>query len=247
MKAAEYGRHTNAYSAFVSTNSICQGQQVPILWPLVFRTGHKISFAHTSFKWNNLASHNAGVTVVIVGISNQPSPVRRLFSIDEDGETIEKKADNINAYLTIGANSIVIKESKPLNGLATMDFGSKPVDGGNLFLDLSEKNDLISKNKEADKYIHSYLNSEEFINGKQRFCLCVRLEMRFSYSNTLGWNTFPVPALTTKNKEDLTRCAEEILMARERHFPATIANLYDPEAMPEDLRRAHNRKLTKTI
>jgi hypothetical protein len=61
----------------------------------------------------------------------------------------------------------------------------------------------------------------------------------FSYSNTLGWNTFPVPALTEQNKADLTRCAEEILLARERHFPKTIADLYDPENMPEDLRRAH--------
>lgn len=71
--------------------------------------------------------------------------------------------------------------------------------------------------------------------------VCVRLEMRFSYSNTLGWNTFPLPKLTEKNKEDLTRCAEDILLAREVHFPATIADLYDPEKMPEDLRRAHDR------
>ncbi len=71
--------------------------------------------------------------------------------------------------------------------------------------------------------------------------VCVRLEMRLSYSNTLGWNTFPVPTLTEKNKTDLTRCAEDILLAREHHFPATIADLYDPEAMPADLRAAHDR------
>jgi hypothetical protein len=63
--------------------------------------------------------------------------------------------------------------------------------------------------------------------------------MRFSYSNTLGWNTFPLPKLTAQNKDDLTRCAQEILLAREAHFPATIADLYDPEKMPDDLRRAH--------
>ena len=63
----------------------------------------------------------------------------------------------------------------------------------------------------------------------------------FSYSNTLGWNTFPVPLLTTQNKLDLTRCAEDILLAREAHFPATIADLYTPEAMPENLRQAHER------
>jgi hypothetical protein len=71
--------------------------------------------------------------------------------------------------------------------------------------------------------------------------VCVRLEMRFSYSNTLGWNTFPVPKLTEKNKADLTRCAEDILLAREAHFPATIADLYNPDAMPDDLRTAHER------
>jgi len=71
--------------------------------------------------------------------------------------------------------------------------------------------------------------------------VCVRLEMRFSYSNTLGWNTFPVPTLTEKNKADLTRCAEDILLTREAHFPATIAELYDPEKMPADLRAAHER------
>ena len=69
--------------------------------------------------------------------------------------------------------------------------------------------------------------------------VCVRLEMRFSYSNTLGWNTFPVPFLTEQNKADLTRCAENILLAREVHFPASIADLYDPEAMPDNLRAAH--------
>lgn len=71
--------------------------------------------------------------------------------------------------------------------------------------------------------------------------VCVRLEMRYSYSNTLGWNTFPVPTLTEQNKADLTRCAEDILLARESHYPATIADLYGPDNMPDDLLRAHER------
>ena len=69
--------------------------------------------------------------------------------------------------------------------------------------------------------------------------VCVRMRTDFSYSNTLGWNTFPIPKLTEKNKDDLTRCAEDILLAREAHFPATIADLYKPDAMPENLRTAH--------
>jgi hypothetical protein len=71
--------------------------------------------------------------------------------------------------------------------------------------------------------------------------VCGKLETRYRYSNTLGWNTFPVPPLTEKNKADLTRCAENILLAREHHFPATIADLYDPDVMPDDLRQAHER------
>jgi hypothetical protein len=71
--------------------------------------------------------------------------------------------------------------------------------------------------------------------------ICGKLETRYRYSNTLGWHTFPLPILTEKNKADLTRCAEDILLAREAHFPATIADLYDPEKMPADLRAAHDR------
>jgi hypothetical protein len=355
MKAADYGMQTKSAAAFVSTNSICQGQQVPILWPLIFGTGHEISFAHTSFKWANLASHNAGVTVAIVGISNHAGKVRQLFSIDEKGGTVVKDAENINAYLIAGLDVIVSKASKPLAEVTAMDFGSKPVDGGNLFLSFSEKKQLIDSDGSSSVFVKTYSNSEEFINGKQRFCIwikdanlknaqevqeiskrlvsvarmresskktqtnasaayphrfgeirhqdseytlviprvssenrpylpvglveggtiigdrnfalydaplwnmaliasrlhwvwigtvCVRMRTDFSYSNTLGWNTFPVPTLTDQNKTDLTRCAEEILLAREHYFPATIAHMYDPTRMDSEfplVREAHNR------
>src|SRR5690606_18808021 len=122
IKAVEYGKHTNTTSAFVSTNSICQGQQVPILWPLIFKNNHAITFAHTSFKWANLASYNAGVTVIIVGISNNIGSIRRLFSTEENGETIEKRVSNINAYLTASENIIVNKVSKPLCEISEMKF-----------------------------------------------------------------------------------------------------------------------------
>ncbi|NEJ83645.1 lactate dehydrogenase, partial [Rhizobium leguminosarum] len=116
MKAADYGTKTDAVVAFVSTNSICQGQQVPILWPLIFKTGHEIAFAHTSFKWSNLASHKAGVTVVIVGISRSTGAIRRLFSTAENGTTIEKQTDQINAYLVSGIDVIVAPISKAKDG-----------------------------------------------------------------------------------------------------------------------------------
>lgn len=351
MKAADYGTKTNAVASFVSTNSICQGQQVPFLWPLIFKTGHEITFAHTSFKWANLASHNAGVTVIIVGLSNQAGKMRRLFSITDDGENIEKKVENINAYLVAGENIIVEKAMKPLTAVSAMDFGNKADDGGHLTLSSAQVEAMKIEESAKRKFIKQFYGSKEFINGETRYCVwianedveeakksspiakqielvknarlkskdayarslasrphqfktpriannnvivtprvssedrpylpvglmsnhaiigdrnfalydapiwnmaliasrlhwvwigtvCVRLEMRFSYSNTLGWNTFPIPQLTEKNKADLTRCAEDILLAREAHFPATIAELYDPDNMPENLRHAHER------
>ncbi len=350
MKAADYGMHTPTVSAFVSTNSICQGQQVPILWPLIFDTGHEIAFAHTSLKWANLASHNAGVTVVIVGISNDLGKERSLYSVDESGRTILKQVASINAYLVAGSFVYVERFNTPINQLPKMNFGNKPVDGGHLLLSRQEMLELDLSEELRDRIIRRNLGGAEFIRGVERYCLwiadedledalavpavreridavrelrlaspdsgansmasrahqmremqigrdhtivaaaissenrpylpcglidnrttinnknyalydaplwnmaliasrlhwvwigtvCVRMRTDFSYSNTLGWNTFPVPPLTEKNKADLTRCAENILLAREAHFPATIADLYDPDAMPENLRAAHD-------
>jgi hypothetical protein len=149
MKAADYGMQTKSAAAFVSTNSICQGQQVPILWPLIFGTGHEIAFAHTSFKWANLASHNAGVTVAIVGISNHAGKVRQLFSIDDNGQTVAKNADNINAYLVAAANVIAEKCSLPNDGRSMVEAGGKPVEGGNLLINSSEAHHLFQKHSTA--------------------------------------------------------------------------------------------------
>jgi hypothetical protein len=102
MKAADFGLHTPTVSALVSTNSICQGRQVETLWSMILQSGHEISFAHTSFKWANLATHNAGVTVAIVGITNKAPTTRRLFAENGAGEATVREVDNINPYL-IGA------------------------------------------------------------------------------------------------------------------------------------------------
>lgn len=352
MKAADFGAATPTVAAFVSTNSICQGRQVETLWSLIFKAGYEIAFAHTSFKWANLASHKAGVTVVIVGISNRAEKLRRLYSPADDDASIVKEVDNINAYLVPGPNITVGPRSKPHIDLFEMSFGNMPNDGGFLLLDADEARTAIRDHAVPDRYIRPFVGSQEFIRGIERRCIwvapddydianenawltdrficvqrqraasgrattnalaanphrfgevrqsgqersivvprvssenrehlpvgltnqntivgdrnfalydaplwnmaliasrlhwvwigtvCVRLRTDFSYSNTLGWNTFPVPTLTEKNKEDLTRCAEDILLAREAHWPATIADLYDPEKMPADLHAAHDR------
>ena len=350
MKAADYGLHTPTVSAFVSTNSICQGQQVPILWPLIFDTGHEIAFAHTSFKWANLASHNAGVTVAIVAISNHAGPVRKLFTLADDGGSVVKEANNINAYLVAALNVSVNKALKPIGGTAEMLRGNMPYDGGHLLLSADEVRALGLTPDQHNRFIHRIYGSAEFIRGLERYCLwieddhlqeamsidtirhriegvremrlasrdksanemasrahqmremnigkeqaiampcvssenraylpagllddrstvtnlcfalydaplwnmaliasrlhlvwiatvCGKLKTDFRYSNTMGWNTFPVPKLTETNRNDLTTAAEGILLAREVHFPDTIADLYDPEKMPANLRAAHD-------
>lgn len=352
MKAAEYGTQTNSAAAFVSTNSICQGQQVPILWPVIFKTGHKITFAHTSFKWANLASKNAGVTVVIVAIGEKTKSNSRLFSISKDGSALERQVNHINAYLVAGKENTVEPLRRPISGLSSMLFGNMPRDGGHFVLNGSEKQKVLHQYPEIEKFIRPYLGSEQMIQGKPRWCVwiddsevdfanshpfllgvlervrdfrlksaakstcdfaaqphrfvqiagtakshslavakvsserrsylpvdlldsntivsdllfalydaplwnmaivastmhlvwigtvCGKLKTDFRYSNTLGWNTFPVPQLTDKNKADLTRCAENILLAREAQFPSTIADLYASGSMPEELRHAHER------
>jgi len=348
MKAADYTTKTQSIAAFVSTNSVCQGLQVPTLWPEVFRLGCQIEFAHTSFRWANLASHNAGVTVSIVGITARPRNPRRLFSVDNSGCTVERQCAHINAYLAAGESVIVDKASQPLSALSEMTFGNTPIDGGHLLLSRDEFEALRLTPDQQRRFVRKILGSAEFIRGLERYCLwiedqhlaealaidavakriedvrvlrlnggttareivdrshqfqrmyygkystlivpgvssesreylpcgfapagtvvsnlafaiydapvwnmaliasrlhlvwiatvCGKLETRYRYSNTLGWNTFPVPLLTEQNKADLTHCAENILLAREAHFPATIADLYDPDTMPENLRQAH--------
>ena len=168
MKAAEYGRQTDAATAFVSTNSICQGRQVATLWPLIHATSHEINFAHTSFKWANLASHNAGVTVVVVGISARSTVTRRLSSIADDGLVVVRETSHINAYLTPGANVVVEAEPEPVAQLASMSFGSMPNDGGHLLLDVQEADMAIRAHGVNASLIHPFLGSEEFIRGKER-------------------------------------------------------------------------------
>ncbi|MCM0607650.1 MAG: class I SAM-dependent DNA methyltransferase [Ideonella sp. WA131b] len=350
FKAAQFVQAVGGDFAFVSTNSICQGQQVPLLWPLMFRHEVQIHFAHTSFKWSNLAASNAGVTVVIVGGTTRTIASRTLFSEDDSGAPIRRSVERINAYLVASADVIVEPASRASDGRGLMLKGNMPSDGGHLVLSAEERRMMIFDDAGAAEFIYGYCGSHELIHNDMRYCLwiededlyrassvlqirsrldgvrsfresakaattrpfaqfpnrfrqiqsvanaysivvpshsseirsslpigllpkqfivsnaalviydaplwnlaliasrlhlvwiatvCGKLKTDFRYSNTLGWNTFPVPLLTEQNKADLTRCAENILLAREVHFPATIAELYDPKAMPENLRQAH--------
>lgn len=352
FKAADFVKFVDSEFAFVSTNSICQGQQVPLIWPLLLARGVRINFAYISIKWSNLASHNAGVTVSIVGCSTKETSNSYIYSTSASGEISKRQVQQINPYLIPGNELIVSPLSKPIDQRAKMVKGNMPSDGGYLILSSEDRYQIIFQDQGAEKFILKYVGSHEFINGEHRYCIwiddgdaeeasarpslarrlegvadfrrnakaattrpyaeyphkfrqiqdvandwsiivprhssenreylpvgllaadtivsdsalviydaplwnlaviasrmhqtwvaavCGKLETRYRYSNTLGWNVFPLPRLTEKNIADLTRCAEDILLAREAHFPATIADLYDPENMPDDLRAAHDR------
>ncbi|MGY4467321.1 hypothetical protein ACVWWK_003003 [Bradyrhizobium sp. LB9.1b] len=344
LKAAQYvRREANSTVAFVSTNSVCQGVQASQFWQLVLREC-AIVFAHTSFKWSNLASKNAGVMCVIVGLAGKRPGLRQIYSDD-----ISRQVENISPYLTSGPSVYVTEARKPISELPEMLLGNVPKDGGSLLFTIDEQQHVPPQ---VLRYVRPTFGAQEFIQGFRRFCLwisdaeveearscpliaerlravskmrseskkrptrewadrphrfveirspnyrdvmivprhssesrpylpvgylppasvvldsafalydaplwsmsviasrlhlvwiatvCGKLKTDFRYSNTLGWNTFPVPILTETNRADLTRCAEDILLAREAHFPATIADLYASDKIPPDLRAAHER------
>ena len=171
IKAAEYGKAAKSAAAFVATNSICQGQQAPALWPIVFASGHEIIFAHTSFKWANLASHNAGVTVVIVAISRQPSRSRRLFSTLNNGESLATEVDNINPYLAPSRNVFVGARSSHVAGLDALERGSAPTDDGAFFFDQSGYAVAVSGSSEVAAVLHRAVGGADFIRGNTRWIM----------------------------------------------------------------------------
>lgn len=348
IKAAEYCKQSDASYAFVSTNSISQGEQVALLWPIIFNNGLEIKFAYTSFKWSNNAKSNAAVTVVIIGVGNKSKNTKKkLFS-----DTI-RIVENINPYLNSGADLIVKAAYSPLNGMQEMTYGCKANDDGNLILEQYEIDKLLREYPVAEKFIKPLMGSLEFIRDEHRFCLWIddvdfseaysippirdriernriyrqngsaeakrlaerphqfrehyhiserskekilvprvsserreyipigyvdkdtiisdsafavydaekwlfalltskmhnlwvravggSLETRIRYSATLCYNTFPFPKLTEAQKKELSILADNIITVREENYFLTLGEMYNPETMPEDLRKAHHQ------
>lgn len=166
-KAVEYIQNTDIEVCFVSTNSITQGQQVSILWkPFIEQWNIKLNFAYRTFKWSSEASHTAAVHVVIIGFSTFDREKKTIF----DGG-IERTVSSINPYLVEGANVFLNNPSKPLCEVPEMVFGSMPNDGGHLLLDENERQELIHRESNSEKYIRNLYGAEEFINYKDRYCL----------------------------------------------------------------------------
>ncbi|MGR0221579.1 DNA methyltransferase [Agromyces sp. ZXT2-6] len=345
VKGADYIEGTRAELAFVTTNSVSQGEHVGLMFPMIFAKGIEIGYAYTSFKWENNAKRNAGVTVAVICLRNASSSPKYVYTDD-----LKIAATNINGYLADGADVVMQRRTKPLGAARPeMVFGSMPRDGGGLILSADERRQMIAAYPCSELFIKRYMGSSEFINDGERYCLWIpdemataaraippigarlervaeerskskagstaafasqphrfvqisykptnsiivpsisserrdyipmgylgpdvvisnkgfavydaepwvfafltsrmhmtwvnavsgRMEMRYQYSNTIVYNNFPVPPLTDAVKEQLTIAAFRVLDVREYHCENTLAELYDPDSMPSDLRQAH--------
>ncbi|WP_342305901.1 DNA methyltransferase [Methanolobus sp. ZRKC5] len=343
-KGADYINQSNSKFAFVSTNSICQGEQVDLLWPYAFNQNLEISFAYKSFKWTNNAKKKAAVIVVIVGVRNSSSKVKHLFV---DG--LKQEVSNINPYLSVGSNISLPRRSKPISRIPEMLYGNKPTDDGNLILDKQEVDELNERYPQSIQYIKKFSSGGDFLNGNERWCLWItdnqvgnaqsippisdrlkavaefrrkskaqstveysiypnrfrqityretqaiivpltsserreyipfgyvnadtvvsnsssviystdhwifgivsskihmlwvkavagRLKSDYRYSSALCYNNFPFPIISERYKEEITKSTLRILEEREKHPEKTLAQLYDPDKMPEGLQEAH--------
>jgi hypothetical protein len=343
---SKYILNSNSQFAFVTTNSICQGEQVSILWPHLMNDKLDISFAYQSFKWKNNAKANAAVAVVILGVRNKTEKTKRLFNADK--YTLAK---NINPYLVAADNTFIVGRSSSISKLPSMIKGSSPGDNGNLLMSETERHALLVKYPNITHLIKEYLGADEFMKSGKRFCLWIptnevelaysipelkhrfencmkfrlaskkaatrkkattphefdekkyiesdsivipqtgserreylpigflgpdtvvsnatrviynakpylfaiissrlhiiwvravagRLKTDMQYSNTLCYNTFPFPTLSESQKQELEKHVYRILEEREKHSEKTLAQLYDPDKMPDGLREAHHQ------
>ena len=345
VKGSDYIAKTRAELAFVTTNSVSQGEHVGLMFPMIFDLGIEIGYAYTSFKWTNNATHNAGVTVAVINLRNERSGSKYLFT---DGVQVE--ATNINGYLADAPTVFIYRRTKPLSpSLPRMALGSMPKDGGHLILDPQEKAKLLDAAPSAAKFVKKYVGSAEFINDIERYCLWIpdrdldeawalepvakrlkavsqwrsesvadttadyaahpnrfkqmaykptesivvpavsserrryvpmgyegantvvsnlafaiydaepwlfsvltsrmhmawlaavggRMKTDYRYGAFIVYNNFPVPNLSDKDKEALIETAFRVLDVREHNAGKTLADLYDPDKMPDELRDAH--------
>jgi type II restriction/modification system DNA methylase subunit YeeA len=164
--------HLITKTAFVSTNSIAQGEQVAILWSPLFAKGAKLHFAHQTFRWSNEARGKAAVHCVIVGFALVETPKQKLFEyLDINSESHEIEVDSLNAYLVNGKNLLIFKRQQPISPFPEMQKGSQPTDGGNLLFTNDEKSEFLKLEPNAEKFIRPFLGSDEFINNIKRWCL----------------------------------------------------------------------------
>jgi hypothetical protein len=174
-KASDYMQETDIEAAFVSTNSITQGQQVPLLWRNLFNSGVKINFAHQTFKWSNESARGQGMAAVycvIIGFSLFDRAEKRLYSYaDITGDPISAQVKQINSYLLDAPQVFIEARSAPLCNVPEMVFGSMPNDGGGLILTADDKAEFERKEPDVMPFVRPYMGADEFINNIHRYCL----------------------------------------------------------------------------
>jgi len=172
VKAIDYIQGTTIECAFVSTNSITQGEQVGILWSYLLVKGSRINFAHRTFKWMNEARGVAAVYCVIIGFAIYDRQSKVIYDYpDIKGEAIARSAKNINPYLVDSRNLIIRNANSPICKVPQIKFGNQPIDGGGLILSEEECEKVLQDEPSISKYIRPYIGADEFINNKTRYCL----------------------------------------------------------------------------
>ncbi len=175
LVAPSEGKRSATRCAFVSTNSITQGEQVGVLWGWLLAQGIKIHFAHRTFSWSNEARGKAAVHCVIVGFGLGDVAEKTIYEYaDIKGEPHAVKADNINPYLVDAPDVVLEKRSKPISNVPSMSFGNQPIDGGNLILSEDEKNELLALEPLAASFVRAFLGADEFLNDLPRYCLWLK-------------------------------------------------------------------------
>lgn len=171
MRAAEYIGDRPIRCAFVSTNSVCQGEQVANIWKPIYELGVRIDFAHDTFRWNSEATDEAHVFCVIVGFSKLGGTKTLFHHENPDAEASVRHPENLNAYLADAPDVFIWNRSKPICDVPKIGIGSQPIDGGNYLFSDEEHDEFLRIEPAAEKYFHRWLGSQEFINGKARWVL----------------------------------------------------------------------------
>lgn len=167
-KGAQYIKDSRVRIAFVSTNSICQGEQVSLLWPHILKVA-EIYFAYSWFKWSNNAKYNAGVTCTVIGLTAKDYIKGRWLYTEKNKNEVEF----INAYLSAGSSVIVIPQGTSLQNIPSICFGNMANDGGYLLLENNEREELINNDERANLFIRRFYGSQEFIRGEEKYCLWI--------------------------------------------------------------------------
>ncbi|WP_346770805.1 type IIL restriction-modification enzyme MmeI, partial [Flavobacterium filum] len=226
IKAAKYIQNSTIKVAFVSTNSIVQGEQTAILWgQMLNKYEIKIHFAHKTFKWSNEAKGNAVVHCVIVGFANFDSNNKLLFEYEDiTGEPTEIKVKNINPYLVDAKNIFVEKRRKPICNVPEISFGSMPNDGGNFLLTDEEYNQIKKSEPYSLKYIKPFIGAHEFLNGQKKWCYWL------TDVNPSDWKLMPIAYNKVKEVEKLRKNSTREATRKLAHFSYLFGENRQPES-----------------